>query len=80
MPANAPTTCESCDIEDRHLGDGVYATWTGSHVLLYRTGNWDHVRIALTRDVLAELIQFRAALDAAIAKAEPPEPSAEVGQ
>lgn len=45
-------------IEDRYLGDGVYASWDGYHVVLdLRAQGPD--RIALEPSVLRELDRFR---------------------
>lgn len=49
-------------VEERYLGDGVYASWDGWHVWLdlraQREG--DHVcRIALDQQVFEQLVQFR---------------------
>lgn len=47
-------------IKDRYLGDGVYASYDGWHVVLDLRGQGDaHIRIALEPEVFKRLEEFR---------------------
>lgn len=49
-------------MEDRYLGDGVYASWDGYHIWLDLRGQHITMRIALDLHVLLALDQFREAI------------------
>ncbi len=55
----------SVTIEDRYLGDGVYASYDGYHIWLDLRGQNSTTRIALEPAVLNALVLFAAAIDAA---------------
>ena len=57
-------------IEDAYLGDGVYASSDGYYIHLDLRGQDSTTKIALEPPVFEALIQFKAAVDAANAKAE----------
>lgn len=46
--------------DDRHLGDGVYASWDGYHIVLDLRGQDNYTRIALDPSVMHHLKQFDA--------------------
>jgi hypothetical protein len=50
-------------IEDRYLGDGVYASCDGYYILLDLRGQDNTTRIALEPGVFAALGRFKADLD-----------------
>jgi len=52
-------------IKDLYLGDGVYASWDGYHIILDLRGQDDFSRIALEPPVLSALNQYAAAIAAA---------------
>ena len=56
-------------IEDRYLGDGVYASFDGYQIWLDLRGQDSTTRIALEFGVLACLDRFRQDLRAAVNKA-----------
>ncbi len=45
-------------VEDRYLGDGVYASFDGYHIILDLRGQDDFTRIVLEKGVLAELVRY----------------------
>ena len=45
-------------IEDRYLGDGVYASFDGDCIILDLRGQDDFTRIVLGRGVLAGLVRY----------------------
>lgn len=49
-------------IEDRYLGDGVYASFDGYQIWLDLRGQDRTTKIALNRDVFAALMRFQADL------------------
>lgn len=57
-------------IEDRYLGDGVYARFTGYNVTLDLGGQDNTTLIVLEPEVLAALIRFRGDIIAAFAGAQ----------
>lgn len=46
-------------IEDRYIGDGVYASFDGYHIILDLRAQDNTTRIALEPPVLDELLRFR---------------------
>jgi len=50
-------------IEDRYLGDGVYASFDGYQIWLDLRGQDSTTRIALEPSVFAQLIRFKADID-----------------
>lgn len=54
-------------IEDRYLGDGVYASYDGNHIILELRGQDTTTRIALEQNILANLNRFAADIGAALA-------------
>lgn len=52
-------------IEDRYLGDGVYASFDGYHIWLDTRAQIPNNRIALEPEVLARLDDFRKAVEIA---------------
>lgn len=46
-------------MEDRYLGDGVYASYDSDHIWLDLRGQYEPMKIALTQDVFDRLVQFR---------------------
>ena len=63
-------------IEDRYLGDGVYASFDGYHILLDLRAQDSTTRIGLEPPVLDSLWQYRRDIQSAIerAQAEPTTP------
>lgn len=57
-------------IEDRYLGDGVYASFDGYHIVLDLRGQDNTTRIALEPGVLASFGRFQADLARAIKEHE----------
>lgn len=55
-------------IEDRYIGDGVYASFDGYHIVLDLRAQ-DTTKIALEPPVFAQLVQYERDVAAAIAKA-----------
>ena len=53
-------------IEDRYLGDGVYASFDGYHVVLDLRAQDSTTRIALEPPVMHRLIEFNKAVDRAL--------------
>lgn len=53
-------------IEDRYLGDGVYASFDGYHIVLDLRAQDSTTRIALEPAVLASLNSFQTAVEAAV--------------
>ena len=49
-------------MEDRYLGDGVYASFDGEYILLDLRGQDNTTRIALDPDVLIALDDYRMAV------------------
>lgn len=45
-------------LEDRYLGDGVYASFDGYHIILDLRAQDKTTRIALENEVFNQLIQF----------------------
>ena len=45
-------------IEDRYIGDGVYASFDGYHIILDLRAQDKTTRIALEPDILRKIIQF----------------------
>ena len=58
-------------IEDRYIGDGVYASFDGYHIIL-DLRKQDASRIALEPEVIDQLLRYRGDI-AALAKARPQE-------
>jgi len=56
-------------IEDRYLGDGVYASWDGYHIVLDLRAESSH-RICLDNQVLIALDCYREAVKDALFMAE----------
>jgi len=52
-------------IDDRYLGDGVYASFDGWHIVLDLRGQDEYTKIALDRGVLEGLKKFEQDLDIA---------------
>lgn len=50
-------------IEDRYLGDGVYATFYESHLVLDVRGQDSTTGIALNPDVFSRLLMFKLEVD-----------------
>jgi len=59
-------------IEDRYIGDGVYASYDGYHVWLDTRAQEPVNRIGLEPAVLAQLEQFRRDIQTAIEEAQAP--------
>lgn len=57
-------------IEDRYLGDGVYARFTGYNIALDLRGQDNTTLIVLEPEVLAALIRFQRDIIAAFAGAQ----------
>jgi len=57
-------------ITDRYLGDGVYASFDGYHVILDLRGQDSTTRIALEPAVFAQLEQYRRDIQTAIEEAQ----------
>lgn len=53
-------------IEDDYLGDGVYASFDGYHIILDLRGQDDYTRIALEPPVLKRLDRYRASVVKAV--------------
>lgn len=51
-------------IEDRYLGDGVYASFDGYHIVLDLRGQDDTTSIALEPSVLLKLVQYASEIEA----------------
>lgn len=47
-------------IEDRYLGDGVYASYDGYHIILDLRGQDTTTRIALEEQVIESLFKYKA--------------------
>lgn len=45
-------------MEDKYLGDGVYASWDGFHIWLDLRGQDETTRIALEPAVLGQLVEY----------------------
>ncbi len=45
-------------IKDRYLGDGVYASFDGYHIILDLRAQDSTTRIALEQEVMNELVRF----------------------
>ncbi len=57
-------------IEDRHLGDGVYASFDGHHIVLDLRAQDSFTKIALEPEVFHRLIDFRTDLETRRAEAK----------
>ena len=57
-------------MNDRYLGDGVYASWDGYHIWLDLRAQDSTTRIALDPEVFRALVAFEAAVALTIAKEE----------
>ncbi len=51
-------------LEDRYIGDGVYASFDGYHIILGLRAQDTTTRIALEPDVLTGLMRYRADVEA----------------
>ncbi len=58
-------------IEDRYIGDGVYASFDGYHLWLDTRAQEPVNRIALEEPVMEALDQYRKDIEAAIKEAQP---------
>jgi len=53
------------NVEDEYLGDGVYGSFDGYHIILDLRGQDDTTRIALEPEVLTALDRYRARIERA---------------
>ena len=53
-------------MEDAYLGDGVYASFDGYHIVLDLRGQDDSTRILLEPKVIEALLKFRKSVNARI--------------
>ena len=54
------------EVEDTYIGDGVFASFDGYHIVLDVRAQDDHTRIALEPAVLDNLNRFRETANAAL--------------
>ena len=59
-------------MDDKYLGDGVYASFNGYHIVLDLRGQDNTTRIALEPSVLDSLFEYRKAAWAAANVTTPP--------
>jgi hypothetical protein len=62
-------------IDDVYLGDGVYASFDGYHIVLDLRGQDNHTRIALEPIVMEALVNYRDAINSPEPASKTPDPT-----